>query len=146
MVGVVATVGGQVERHRQALLACRQVTTVEGVGVRGGGETGVLADGPRLVHVHRRIRPAHVRRFARKAVQRIALLGRGVAVGGDVDRLDVDALGGDPVELIRRVAVRRGGRGDVLGDRGFGGGFAAALAVQRDIAETADDGGADRHR
>ena len=143
MVGVVAAVGGQVERHRQALLSRREVAAVEGVGVRGGGEAGVLADGPRLVDVHRRIRPTHVRRFARKAVQRIALRDRGVAVGGDVDRLDVDALGGDPVELVRRVAVRRGGRGDVLGDRGFGGGFAAALAVQRDVAEAADDGGAE---
>ena len=65
MVGVVAAVGGQVERHRQALLARGQIAAVERVGVRGGGEAGVLADGPRLVDVHRRIRPTDVRRFAR---------------------------------------------------------------------------------
>ena len=56
MIGVVAAVGGQVERHRQPLLARGQVAAVEGIGVRGGGEAGVLADGPRLVDVHRRIR------------------------------------------------------------------------------------------
>ena len=56
MVGVVAAVGGQVECHRQALLAGGQVAAVKRVGLRGGGEPGVLADGPRLVDIHRRIR------------------------------------------------------------------------------------------
>ena len=62
MVAVVAAVRGEVERDRQALLAGGQVAAVERVRVLGGGEAGVLADRPRLVDVHRRVRPADVRR------------------------------------------------------------------------------------
>ncbi len=47
VIGVVATVGGQVEGHGQTLLTGRNVTAVEGVGFLSGGETGVLTDGPR---------------------------------------------------------------------------------------------------
>ena len=48
VVGVVAAVGGEVEGDRQALLAGGEVAPVEGVGVLGRREAGVLADGPRL--------------------------------------------------------------------------------------------------
>jgi hypothetical protein len=68
MVGVVAAVGGQVEGHRQALLAGCQVATVEGVRLLGGGEPRVLPDGPRLGGVHRRIGPAKIGRETRIAV------------------------------------------------------------------------------
>ena len=61
VVAVVAAVRRQVERDRQALLAHREVAAVEGVGLGRGGEAGVLADRPRLVDVHRRVRPAQVR-------------------------------------------------------------------------------------
>ena len=53
VVGVVAAVGRQVEGDRHALLAGGQVPPVEGVGLLGGGEAGVLADRPRPVGVHR---------------------------------------------------------------------------------------------
>ena len=56
VVGVVAAVGGQVERDRQALLAGGEVAPVERVGLGRGGEPGVLAHGPRLGRVHRRVR------------------------------------------------------------------------------------------
>ena len=56
VVAVVAAVGGQVEGDRQALLAGGEIAAVEGVGLLGGGEAGVLADGPRLGRVHRRVR------------------------------------------------------------------------------------------
>ena len=52
VVAVVAAVGGQVEGHRQALLAGGQVAAVEGVGLLGGREAGVLAHRPRPGHVH----------------------------------------------------------------------------------------------
>ena len=48
MVAVVAAVGGEIEGDRQALLAGGDVAPVEGVGVLGRREAGVLADGPRL--------------------------------------------------------------------------------------------------
>jgi hypothetical protein len=59
VVGVVAAVGGEVEGHRQALLAGGEVAPVEGVGLLGGGEAGVLADGPRPVGVHGGAHAAH---------------------------------------------------------------------------------------
>ena len=69
MVGVVAAVRGQVEGHRQTLLASGEVAAVECVGLFGGGEAGVLADGPRTHHVHRRVGTAQERGDARRVVQ-----------------------------------------------------------------------------
>ena len=138
VVGVVAAVGGEVECHRQALLSGRQVAPVERVGLRGGGEAGVLPDGPRLIDVHRRIRPAQVGRRTREGVERVARRHRGVPVGGDVDRLDVDGLRRRPVELFWRVAVRFCGGDDVRGDRRVGSGFGRPLATQGNLGEAAD--------
>ncbi len=131
--------GGQVECHRQALLARGQVAAIERVGLGRGGEPGVLADGPRLVDVHRRIRPADIRRLTREAVQRVARRGdRIVTVGGDVDRFDVDALGCLPVELVGGVPVCGRGRADVFGDGGLSRRSAGALTVQRNVGEASD--------
>ena len=69
VVGVVAAVGREVERDREALLAGREVAAVERVGLLGGREAGVLADRPRLGRVHRRVRTAQERRQARVGVE-----------------------------------------------------------------------------
>ena len=53
MVGVIASMGSEVERDGEARLARLEVATVEGVGFFGGGEAGVLADGPGTAGVHR---------------------------------------------------------------------------------------------
>ena len=89
VVGVVAAVRGQVEGDREALLPGGEVAAVEGVGLLGGGEAGVLADRPRLGGVHRRVGPAQVRRQPGVGVQRVEAL----EVLGSVDRQDPDALG-----------------------------------------------------
>ena len=47
VVGVVAHLGRQVERDRQARRAGREQLVVAGVGLGGGAEAGVLAHGPR---------------------------------------------------------------------------------------------------
>ena len=88
VVGVVAAVGGQVEGDRKALLACGEVAPVEGVRLGGRGEAGVLADGPRLGGVHRRVRAAQVGRDAGIGVEEVDT----AQVGGGVERLDGDAL------------------------------------------------------
>ncbi len=93
VIGVVAAVCREVEGHRQPLLTGREVAAVEGVGFGGCREARVLADGPRLVDIHRRVRAAHERRDARVAAEGVALCCDGVAVGLGVDRLDVDASG-----------------------------------------------------
>ena len=93
MVAVVAAVGGQVEGDRQALLPGGEVAPVEGVGLLGGGEARVLADRPRLVDVHRRVRAAQVRRDAR--VGPAGSPGPSRSAAG-VERLDRDALRASP--------------------------------------------------
>ena len=110
VVGVVAAVGGQVERDRQALLPGREVAPVERVGLVGRGEPGVLADRPRLGDVHRRVGAAQVRRDARVGVEEVDV-GQ---VGRGVERLHGDALRRVPGRRRRRLrrgrAVRRRGR------------------------------------
>ena len=99
VVGVVAAVGGQVEGDAEALLAGGEVAPVERVGLLGGREPGVLADGPRLGRVHRRVRAAQERAEPRPRVERVEAL----EVLGAVDREDLDAL--------RAVPPRSAGRG-----------------------------------
>ena len=99
VVGVVAAVGGQVERDAQALLSGREVAAVERVGLLGGREAGVLPDRPGPGGVHRRVRTPQVRREAGPGGERVEAL----EVVHVVARLDVDALRGAP-----RLAGRAG--------------------------------------
>ena len=71
MVGIVAAMGGEVEGDGEALLAGGEVAAVEGVGILGRGEAGILADRPGLVDVHGRIGAAQERRQARKGVEEV---------------------------------------------------------------------------
>jgi len=106
VVGVVASVGGEVERDRQALLAGGEVAPVERVGLLCGGEAGVLPDRPRLVDVHGGVGPAQERRDAGVRLEEVQAL-----VGGVVEqRRHQDVLGGQPA-----LGERRGG---VLDGRG----------------------------
>ncbi len=114
VVGVVAAVGREVERDRQALLSGGEVAAVEGVGVLGGGEPGVLADRPRLVDVHRRVRAAQERGDTGVGVEEV----EAVEVLGAVDRRDVDALRCRP---LRRRRIAGGGRPRVARSVGSGG-------------------------
>ena len=91
--------GGEVEGDRKALLTGGEVATVEGVGFLGGGEAGVLADRPRLVDVHRRVRTPHERGEAGER--------RREAQGAD--RLGVE--GGRHGDALRRLPVVELGRG-----------------------------------
>ena len=84
VVGVVAAVGGQVERDRQALLPGGEVAAVERVRLLRGGEPRVLADRPRLRRVHRRVRPAQERRDPRIRPEEVEPRG----VVGGVERPD----------------------------------------------------------
>ena len=103
VVGVVAPMGGQVEGHRQALLPGRQVSAVEGVGVLGGGESGVLADGPRLGGVHGGVWTPQV---GRQSGVGVAEVQRGPVFGG-VEPAHAETLGGGPGEVVRALAGLR---------------------------------------
>ena len=92
VIAVVAAMRREVERDREALLAGREIAAIEGVGILGRGEAGILPDRPRLIDVHGRIGAAQERRLPRETVER---LGSGPIVR-TVERLDCDALGRDP--------------------------------------------------
>ena len=102
VVAVVAAVGGEVEGHRQAHLPGGEVGPVEGVRFLGGGEAGVLADGPGPVRVHRGPDAAEERV---EPGQRVDGLEAFEVVGG-VERLDGDALGGVPTSSDVEVALQ----------------------------------------
>ena len=118
VVGVVAAVGGQVERHGQALLAGGEVAAVEGVRLGGGGEPGVLADRPRPAGVHRRIGAADERRQPGPRVEH----GQAVDVRRRVPAVQGDALGRLVTRPVARaVGPRRRGAAPVQLDRGEAG-------------------------
>jgi len=67
VIGVVADLGGQVERHAQPGLPGVEQEAVAGVGLLGGGVARVLAHGPQPPAIHRRLHAARERVFAGKA-------------------------------------------------------------------------------
>ena len=71
VIRVVAAMGGEIESDRQADLTGGQVLAIEGVGLFGGRETGVLAQSPRATGVHGGLRPTQVRREPRRGSQMI---------------------------------------------------------------------------
>ena len=101
VVRVIAAVGGEVEGDGEALLSGGEVAAVEGVGFLGGGESGVLADGPRLEAIHRGVGAAQEGGDAGLVVQ--VLHARDVVFG--VERLDGDFFHGVPDDLADGFAV-----------------------------------------
>ena len=99
MIGVVAAVGGEIERHREAHLAGREIGAIELVALLGGREAGVLAHRPGPAGVHRGLGPARERREARQRAQGLEVL----QIGRGVERLHHDALGRHPVERRQRA-------------------------------------------
>ncbi len=63
--------GGQIECNRQPLLAGGQIVAEELVGILGGGEAGVLANGPGAARIHGRPVAAQIGREARQGVHRL---------------------------------------------------------------------------
>ena len=92
MIGIVAAVGGEVERHRQAFLPGREVAAVESVGIFGRGESGILPDRPGLVDIHGRVGAAEIGGDARPGLEEIDTCKVGLAIG----RLHQNALGREP--------------------------------------------------
>ncbi|MPN08879.1 hypothetical protein SDC9_156165 [bioreactor metagenome] len=102
VIRVVAAVGRQIECDRQALLACGQVAAVEGIGLGGSGETGVLTDRPRTRGVHGRIRTTQERRHTGEGMQMIHAFVHVTAI----EMLDIDLFRRGPVDGALRVQDR----------------------------------------
>ncbi len=88
MVRVVATVGGQVKRHRHTLTTCGQSLAVKRVGFFSGGEACVLANRPWAHRIHGGLWTAHIRLKAGQGVGVREVLG----VFCGVQRLDADTV------------------------------------------------------
>ena len=102
MIAVVAAMGGEIERDRQAHLPGRQVLAVEGVGTPRRSRSRHIA-GPSTAgrHTSWRARRAGTAESPACAPERFEVL----EIGFGVKRLDVDALGRRPIELIDRRAA-----------------------------------------
>jgi hypothetical protein len=97
MIGIVAAMGGEVEGDGDALLAGGEVAPVEGVGILGGGEAGILPDGPRPLHIHRGVGAAEIGRHARHPVEEIEPSEIARVIGG---------LDGDPFRRLPGFGAR----------------------------------------
>ena len=89
MIAVVAAMGGEIEGDREALLPGGEIAPVEGVGILGRREAGILPDGPRLGDVHGRVGAAQERRDAGIAIEAV----EAVEIGGAIGPLDRNAFG-----------------------------------------------------
>ncbi|CAB4346808.1 unannotated protein [freshwater metagenome] len=95
VVRVVPAVGGEIEGDRQAHLAGSEVASIKRVRLFGGRESGVLADRPRAIRVHRRSHATGVGGEARQCVD----IAERLEIGSRVDRFYGDAFGGLPYEI-----------------------------------------------
>ena len=95
IIGVIATVRGQVESDRDPLTAGGQRLAIEGIGFFGGRETGILTNRPGTTGVHGGLRAADVRS---KTGQRVGI-GQIRRIGLGIQRLDGDAFGRDPFDI-----------------------------------------------
>ena len=109
VVAVVAAMGGEIEGDRKTFLTGGEVAPVEGIGIFGGGEAGILPDRPRLGHVHGRVGAAQVRRDARIAVETIEAV-EGI---GAIDASDRDSFRREPRSGRRRRRERGVGEVDL---------------------------------
>ncbi len=108
VVRVVAAVRREVEGDADALAASFEVAAVERVRLLRRRKARVLADGPRALRVHRRLRPAQVWREARERVH-VRQTGN---VGRRVERLDRNPVRRVPGQAVHRCAAKlfRSGR------------------------------------
>ena len=131
VVGVIASVRGQVERHRQPPLPGGKIAAIKSVGILGGGKPRILADSPRPSDIHRGIGAAQERRQARVGFGEIKV----GEVAGAVGRLDRNALGGVPDIVGWGLTVGRmaAGRSETIGRCGIAGGIIAIRSHKRDF-------------
>ena len=92
MVAVVAAMGREIERDREAFLPGREVAAVERVGIFRRREAGILPDSPGLVDIHRGVGAAQIGRDAGPGLQEIDAF----EVAFRIAWLDQDALGREP--------------------------------------------------
>ena len=71
MIGIVAAMGGEIERDREALLPGGEIAAVERVGILRRGEAGILPDGPGLVDIHGGVGAAQIGRDAGPGLEEV---------------------------------------------------------------------------
>ena len=96
VVGIVAAVCGEIEGDGEPHLPCGEVAAIEGVALLGGGESGVLTDGPGLGDVHAGVRTPEVGGYAGD----VAEVGEACDVILCIEWIDVDVLHGARNEVF----------------------------------------------
>ena len=137
MVAVVAAMGREVEGHANALAARGKRLAIESVRFFRRREARVLADGPRTHRVHGGLRAAQVGLEAR---QRVGVF-QALQIGRGVERLDGDAVRGDPVQCLEIPAGGRFGSSLGPGVEGGGGKSDVGFAHERRFAGRASVSG-----
>ena len=107
VVGIVTAMGGEIEGDGEPHLPGGEVAAVEGVALFGGGEPGVLTDGPGLGDIHAGVRAPEVGGYAGD----VAEMGEAGDVILCIERIDVDILHGAGDEVFDGFA---GGLFDLL--------------------------------
>ena len=97
VVRVVATMGGEIESHREPLLTRFEVGSVEGVGFLRRGEAGVLTDRPGTIRVHRGPGAPQERKHPRQRIHVVHFL----EIFRRVKRLDLNSIGTRPDQFVQ---------------------------------------------
>ncbi len=98
VVGVVAAVCSQVKGHGQTFLTGGEIAAVESVGLRSGGESGILADSPGAQGIHGRVRATQEGRQTRHVVEVFESLQVILCIYG----FYFDELGSGPESVVGR--------------------------------------------
>jgi hypothetical protein len=96
--------GGEIEGDRETLLPGCKIATIEGVRILGGGEAGILPDGPRLRDIHGGVGTTQIGRDAGEGVEEVEVLD----VVGPIEGLHRDAFRREPGSGGRRRLRHRG--------------------------------------
>ena len=97
VIGVITAVGCQVKRYRDPLPAGSQCLAVKVIGLFGGGETCILANGPGTTGIHGRLRPPDKGLHTRHGVS----VRQSFDVFLAVQRIDVNAFRCMPNQIVQ---------------------------------------------
>ena len=110
VVGIIATVGGQVKCHRKTFLSRSQVAAIESIRFFGGRESRILPNGPRTHGIHSAVRTSQIGRNTGNIVE----VFHAFEVGFGVDGFYGNLFGSYPVGIVV-LQLRMSAMGESIG-------------------------------